>query len=75
MDKTDRVRACYWHSCLQYVQRNKMTNRSLRERFGLDESKGALVSRIINTALEVGVIKNVQTSESRRDANYVPFWV
>jgi ATP-dependent DNA helicase RecG len=52
-----------------------MTNRSLRERFGLDESKGALVSRIINTALEVGVIKNVQTSESRRDANYVPFWV
>ena len=29
MGKEDRVRACYLHACLQYVQRKSMTNRSL----------------------------------------------
>jgi len=74
MSKEDRVRACYLHSCLQYVQRQNMTNKSLRDRFGLDEAKGAQVSRIINSALEAGLIKKISMSESRRDSAYVPFW-
>lgn len=74
MSKEDRVRACYLHACLQYVQRQNMTNKSLRDRFGLDESKGAQISRIINAALGAGMIKKISTSESRRDSAYVPFW-
>lgn len=74
MSREDRVRACYLHACLQYVQRQNMTNKSLRERFGLDESKGAQVSRIINASLEAGLIKKISVSESRRDSAYVPFW-
>ena len=75
MSKEDRVRACYLHACLQYVQRQNMTNKSLRDRFGLDESKGAQISRIINAALDAGLIKKVSISESRRDSAYVPFGV
>lgn len=74
MSKEDRVRACYLHACLQYVQRRKMTNKTLRERFGLEESKGALVSRIISAALDANLIKPDTHSESRRDSAYIPFW-
>lgn len=74
MTRTDRVRACYLHACLQYVQRKSMTNMSLRERFGLDESKTALISRILNATIEAGLINKISLSESRRDSSYVPFW-
>jgi ATP-dependent DNA helicase RecG len=74
MSKEDRVRACYLHACLQYVERKSMTNKTLRERFGLDESKGAQITRILNATLEAGLILKVSTSESRRDSSYVPFW-
>ena len=74
MTKPDRVRACYLHACLQYVQRKAMTNKSLRERFGIDDSRSALVSRIINATIEAGLIRKISLSESRRDSAYVPFW-
>lgn len=35
MDRADRVRACYLHARLQYVQRKQFTNTTLRERFGM----------------------------------------
>lgn len=74
MSKEDRVRACYLHACLQYVQRQSMTNKSLRERFGLDESKGAQITRILNATQTAGLILKVSSSESRRDSSYLPFW-
>jgi ATP-dependent DNA helicase RecG len=74
MSREDRVRACYLHACLQYVKRQNMTNKSLRERFGLAESKVAQVTRIINASLDAGLIKKINVSESRRDSAYVPFW-
>ncbi len=74
MGMTDRVRACYLHCCLQYVNRKKMNNRSLRERFGLPEQKTAVVTRIINRTVEAGLIINPNASESRRHTSYVPFW-
>lgn len=74
MDKSDRIRACYLHCCLQYVQHQRMTNKSLRERFGLPEEKGSVITRIINAATEDKLIVNASISESRRDTSYVPFW-
>lgn len=74
MSKEDRVRACYLHACLQYVQRKKMTNRSLRERFQLESDKAALISRIISAAVESDWVIKIAMSESRRDYAYVPYW-
>ena len=54
MDRTDRVRACYQ----QWVLRQKMTNQSLRNRFGLSERNSNTVSKIISAAAEQGLIKN-----------------
>ncbi|GAX61576.1 transcriptional regulator [Candidatus Scalindua japonica] len=74
MGKEDRVRACYQHACLQYVQRKHMTNKSLRDRFGLEESKSAQVTRVINATLEGKLVKKIGVSEARKDAKYIPYW-
>ncbi|MCK4659574.1 MAG: putative DNA binding domain-containing protein [Phycisphaerae bacterium] len=76
MDKADRIRACYLHACLQYVQRKFMTNSTLRDRFGIASNNRAQASRLIKAALQAGKIRqNDPEGESRKDTKYVPFWV
>ena len=75
MSKSDRVRACYQHCCLEYVSNRRMSNQSLRERFRLDESRSATVSLIIAATKEAGLIKSDDSeSLSTRYARYLPFW-
>lgn len=75
MSKTDRVRACYQHCCLMYVTNQRMSNQSLRERFGVPESKAATVSLVIGATKEAGLIMPDESeSNSTRYARYLPFW-
>ena len=74
MDKNDRVRACYLHACLKYVQREFMTNSSLRERFGIDPKNSAIASRIIKDSLGAGQIQCHDDSVGSRAKKYLPWW-
>ncbi|QIW15449.1 transcriptional regulator [Pasteurellaceae bacterium RH1A] len=75
MDKKDKIRATYQHCCLCYVNNEKMTNQSLRERFKIDDKNAAIVSRIISEALTEGVIKNDDPdAKSKKYAKYIPYW-
>lgn len=75
MDRTDRVRACYQHCVLQWVLRKKMTNQTLRERFGLSERSGNTVSQIISAAVDQELIKlDPGAPDSRKYARYIPAW-
>ncbi|MES2676629.1 MAG: ATP-binding protein [Pseudomonadota bacterium] len=75
MSKSDRVRACYQHCCLMYVTNQRMSNQSLRERFGVSEAKAATVSLVIGAAKEAGLIKADESdTTSTRYARYLPFW-
>ncbi|MDA3834476.1 MAG: putative DNA binding domain-containing protein [Spirochaetales bacterium] len=75
MDRSDRVRACYQHCVLQLVLRKKMTNLSLRVRFGLSERSGNTISQIISAAVEQGLVKNDPGApDSRKYARYIPSW-
>ena len=75
MTKADRVRACYQHCCLQYVTGQRMSNQSLRQRFGLSESKAATVSLVIGATKDAGLIKADDSETlSSRYARYLPFW-
>ena len=75
MDRNDRIRATYQHSCLRYVMNEKMTNQSLRERFRLSEKKTESVSRAIRDAVDAGKIKLADPEQtSLRYRDYVPFW-
>lgn len=74
MEKVDKIRACYLHSCLKYVLHEKMTNASLRERFGIEERNSATVSRIIKDALDANMIKIYDSNSSKKFIRYIPFW-
>lgn len=75
MDSKDRIRSTYLHACLKYVQRDYLTNSSLRDRFGIQKENSATVSRFIKEAVEDKAIKLVDPeSESRKHARYVPIW-
>jgi len=73
--KEERVQACYQHACLKYLANEMLTNKSLRERLGVDEKNYPLVSVVIKEALAQGLIK-IGTPEgtNRRDIAYIPHW-
>ncbi|MFP4533627.1 MAG: ATP-binding protein [Desulfobacterales bacterium] len=74
MDKHDRIRACYLHACLRYVQRDFMTNTTLRERFGIEPKNSATVSRIIRDTLDAGLIFCHDDSVGSKARKYLPWW-
>jgi ATP-dependent DNA helicase RecG len=74
MDSKDRVRACYQHACLRFVNDRRMTNASLRTRFGIEDENVAQASRLIKDAVEAGFIKLFDPEAKRKNASYVPFW-
>lgn len=74
MDRTERVRACYLHACLCYVNRKPMTNSSVRERFGIEEKNAAIASRLLKEAVRSGMIMIRNPEEGTRSRSYVPFW-
>ena len=74
MDKSDRMRACYLHACLRFVQRDPMTNSSLRERFRIEAHNSAIASRIIADAIDERLIKAYDPEQGKKFAKYVPFW-
>jgi predicted HTH transcriptional regulator len=74
MGKEERVRACYLHACLKYVNREYMTNTSLRHRFGIEDHNSAIASRIIRDATTDGLIRLYDPEASRKYAKYIPFW-
>jgi ATP-dependent DNA helicase RecG len=75
MDRGDRTRVCYRHYTLKWVMSEGMTNQSLRVRFGLPETKCAIVSQVIAATMEARLIKpDEKVGASRRFARYLPFW-
>ncbi len=75
MGRDERMRACYQHCVLRWVMSEKMTNQSLRARFGLPEAKSAVVSQIIAATQEAGLIRaDESVGTSRKLARYLPKW-
>ncbi len=75
MDKNDKIRACFQHSCLRYVSNEKMTNESLRNRFKIEQKNSASASRIIKDTVNEGKIKpEDEESKSKKYKKYIPYW-
>jgi predicted HTH transcriptional regulator len=52
-----------------------MTNKSLRNRFAIEEHNASTASRIIRDTLRAELIKDDDpTTNSRKYAKYIPFW-
>lgn len=73
MDSSERARACYQHTVLQYLSDQKMTNKSLRKRFGISDRNAAQVSAVINLAVREGLIRQSE-GWTPRSGHYLPSW-
>jgi len=75
MNKEDRIRACYQHCCLKYMDNQKMTNQSFRERMGIEEKNYPMASKIIKEVINVGLIKEFSPeNQSNKFKSYIPYW-
>lgn len=70
----DKLWTCYLHACLKYVNGERMTNQSLRERFSIEEKNKALISRLISEAVKTGLIKPFDENTAPRYMSYIPVW-
>lgn len=74
MENEDRIRACYLHCCLKWVEREPMNNTSVRKRFGIEERNKAQASRIIKQTIDAGLIKPYDSDVGVRNMRYIPIW-
>jgi predicted HTH transcriptional regulator len=74
MSREDRIRAVYQHACLKYVNREQMTNATLRQRFGIADRNSAQASRLIRETVDAGLIAPFDPSVGAKAMRYVPFW-
>lgn len=74
MDREDRIRAVYLHACLKNVSGERLTNKSLRERFRLSDKESSTASSYIREALDAGFIVPHDPSAGRKHMQYVPWW-
>jgi ATP-dependent DNA helicase RecG len=74
MESSDRVKAVYLHACLKFVERDFMTNASIRGRFGIEEGNSAQASRIIKEALIANQVRLHDPNAAPKYRKYVPHW-
>jgi predicted HTH transcriptional regulator len=76
LDREGRIRAAYQHAGLMYIMGSRrMTNATLRNRFGLGDGEYTKVSAVIRDALDVGkIVHDPPESTARKTAKYVPYW-
>ena len=74
MSNLEKIYACYQHCCLQHLDEKKMTNQSLRSRFGITKNKTDVISRIIKNTLDEGLIKKDVDEKSKKYYKYLPYW-
>lgn len=72
MTVNDRVRACYQHAIMKYLEGQKLKNSSLCKRFGLEKKNAAQATKVINKSLEREVIKIADHDYPR--GGYDPIW-
>ena len=69
MTTDDKIRACFQHCVLKYIENSRMTNSTLRERLGIGEKNYPAASAIIKATIAKRFIK-----ESEKPKEYVPIW-
>ena len=70
----DKLWSTYLHACIKYVEGDALTNSSLRERFGLQDTYSGSISRLIKEAMVNKWIRPLDPTTARRYMKYIPFW-
>lgn len=70
----DKLWACYVHAVIKQIQGEQLTNKSLRERFGVKDSSSASISRLIKEAVEKKLLKPLDADTAPKHMRYIPYW-
>lgn len=73
-NRPERVRATYQHCVLLWIVGQRMTNSTLRQRFGLTERQSPTVSAVISATVKQGLIRPDEGGGQRKKAGYLPYW-
>lgn len=75
MSKSEKISACYQHTCLKFEDGEKINNQSIRDRFELSKNDSSIASRIISDTMEAGLIKpaDIETA-SKKYMTYIPYY-
>ena len=75
MSVGERLDACYQHAVIKHISNEMMTNKSLRERLRMPESRRSMISALIQQSMDRGDIKPADPeNKSRKFTQYLPFW-
>lgn len=74
MGDRERVNAIYYHASRLYLENSFMTNKSVRERFGLSAKQSAMASKAIALAVKGGWVKAYDENAGNKFMQYIPFW-
>lgn len=74
MSREDRMWACYAHACIRHTKGLRVTNATLRARFGLDPSRHAAITGLLKAACDASLIRVSDDAPGSRPLSYVPFW-
>ncbi|WP_449458401.1 ATP-binding protein [Streptococcus suis] len=74
MENREKINAIYYHAAILYTEDTFMTNRTLRERFGLNAKQSSIASKLIALALANGKIKVYDENAGNKNMQYIPFW-
>ena len=70
----DQLWSSYPLACLLYIQGDRLTNASLRKRFGVKDSLTGSISRLIKEAVSQRLIKPLEPDTAPRYMKYIPTW-
>lgn len=71
---TERNNSIYWNACLKYVADEQISNKSIRDSFGLTSRDSSMVSKAISNAVEANLIKAYDPNLGKKFSKYIPFW-
>lgn len=74
MSDRERINAIYYHASRLYLENSFMTNKSVRERFGLSNKQSGMASKAIALAVKGGAVKSYDESAGNKFMQYIPFW-
>ncbi|GGR40278.1 hypothetical protein GCM10008957_56020 [Deinococcus ruber] len=74
MDTTERIRACYQHAALSFIMDKRVTNTTIRDRFGIEQQNYPAASKILGETVIAKLIKIYDNNVPKNQRSYVPYW-
>lgn len=74
LDDREKINTIFYHAARLYIEKDYMTNRSIRARFGLSPKQSSIASKLISLALNSGKIKIYDENAGNKHKKYIPYW-